>query len=103
MWAALKLYSSEPGAVGNMATKHTASVVRISVSSSFAHTISGFDEATAVSDSVLKSNKGTQWLKGNWKRALEVIVLSSAILLVCGLFTIPTILYVLPPLQVRYQ
>ena len=45
------------------------------------------------------------WLKMNWKGAveLEVLVLSGVILLVCGLFSIPTILYTLPPLKVRYH
>ena len=56
-----------------------------------------------VPHSASKTNTKGLWLKENWKRAaVEILVLSGVILLVCGLFTIPTILYALPPLQVRY-
>ena len=44
----------------------------------------------------------SQWLKSKWLRAVETTVLTCVILFVCGLFTIPTILYAAPPLQVRY-
>lgn len=40
------------------------------------------------------------WLKSKWLRTVETIVLICVILFVCGLFTIPTILYINPPLQV---
>ena len=41
-------------------------------------------------------------LKSKWLRTLETTVLTCVILFVCGLFTIPTILYAVPPLQVRF-
>ena len=42
----------------------------------------------------------SQWLKSKWLRTVETTVLTCVILFVCGLFTIPTILYAVPPLQV---
>lgn len=42
-------------------------------------------------------------LKSKWLRTLEITILTCAILFVCGLFTIPTILFIFPPLQVRYS
>ena len=41
-------------------------------------------------------------LNSKWLRTLETTVLTCVILFVCGLFTIPTILYAVPPLQVRF-
>ena len=59
------------------------------------------DKVTMVPHSASKTSTKGLWLKENWKRAVEILVLSGVILLVCGLFTIPTIFYALPPLQVR--
>ena len=93
-----------------MATKHTASVDDL-LRNTTVETVNGFGEAAAVlvtlSGSHSESNRDAAslskgpWLKANRKRALEVVVLSSIILLVCGLFTIPTIFYALPSLQVQ--
>jgi hypothetical protein len=89
-----------------MATNHTVSkdnyLLRKSPSSSFTITIdiNGINEVTVDPHGTSKSNTKGLRLKENWKRAVEVLVLSGVILLVCGLFTIPTILYALPPLQV---
>ena len=44
------------------------------------------------------ANGNSSWL--NWRRILEAVLLSCIILIVWGLFSVPTILYVLPPLQV---
>ena len=46
------------------------------------------------------SSSSASWL--NWKRILEVVVLSCVIIAVWGLFSVPTIVYALPPLQVSY-
>lgn len=40
--------------------------------------------------------------KSNWRRIIEAVILTGVILLVWGLFAIPTVFYALPPLQVRY-
>lgn len=85
-----------------MAAKHTASVDNLlntcTTTSSSAETVCAGDPSTSE-----ESSKLGPWLKMNRKKAVEVVVLSGVILLVCGLFTIPTILYALPPLQVRYH
>jgi hypothetical protein len=47
-------------------------------------------------------NRTGSCLKSKWLRILENTVLTCVVLFVCGLFTIPTILYIVPPLQVRY-
>ena len=39
------------------------------------------------------------WFKSKWLKTVETTVLAGVILFVCGLFTIPTILYVIPPLS----
>ena len=95
-----------------MATKHTASIDDL-LRNTTVETVNGFGEAAAVlvtlpqAGSHSESNRDAAslskgpWLKANRKRALEVVVLSSIILLVCGLFTIPTIFYALPSLQVQ--
>jgi hypothetical protein len=83
-----------------MAAKHTASVDNLlnACTSSSAEIVCAGDPSTSE-----ESSKLGRWLKMNRKKAVEVVVLSGVILLVCGLFTIPTILYALPPLQVRYH
>ena len=56
------------------------------------------------SESVVNTSEtstGSAWLKSKWTRVVETVILTGVILLVCGLFTIPTILYALPPLLVR--
>ena len=42
-------------------------------------------------------------LKSKWLRTLEITILTCVILFVCGLFTVPTILFIVPHLQVRYS
>lgn len=51
-----------------------------------------------------ESSRLTLWIKSksNWRRIVEAVILTSVILLVWGLFAIPTVFYALPPLQVRY-
>ena len=95
-----------------MATKHTASIDDL-LRNTTVETVNGFGEAAAVLVTLPQAGSHSEsngdaasglskspWLKANRKRALEV-VLSSTILLVCGLFTIPTIFYALPSLQVQ--
>ena len=45
-----------------------------------------------------KSSSPASWL--TWKRIVEAFVLSCIILIVWGLFSVPTILYALSPIQV---
>ena len=40
------------------------------------------------------------WPCVHWKKTLEAVVLSCVILVVWGIFALPTIFYILPPLQV---
>ena len=82
-----------------MATKHTASVDNL-LNASISETVCVGNSSTSEGSSKLGPGL---WLKMNWKRAVEILVLSGVIFLVCGLFTIPTILYALTPLQVRYH
>lgn len=42
-------------------------------------------------------------LKSKWLRTLEITILTGVILFVCSLFTIPTILFIVPHLPVRYS
>ena len=44
----------------------------------------------------------SRWLKSKWLGTVETTVLTCVILFVCGLLTIPIILFAVPPLQVRY-
>ena len=49
---------------------------------------------------VTKTRRSVSKLKSIWKRITEVVILSCVILVVWGLFAIPTVFYALPPLQV---
>ena len=58
---------------------------------------------TITSQSLVKrggSSSASQLI--NWKRILEVVVLSCVIVAAWGLFSVPTIVYAVPPRQVSY-
>ena len=52
-------------------------------------------------EAVTRTHRNPSWLKSNWKRIVEVAVLSCVILVVWGLFAIPTVFYALTLPQVR--
>ena len=58
---------------------------------------------TLTSHSLLGSRGSlSSWLTLNWKRILEVVVLSCVIVAVWCPFLVPTIVYARPPLRVGY-
>lgn len=85
-----------------MDTRHTESVDNLLVeSTSYSRaTISTTRTSTSSSKDLSKANA---WLKDNWKSIVEVVIIAGVILLVCGMFSIPTILFILPPIQVKYR
>ena len=87
-----------------MASKHVSveDLLKISADSNSAVN-NGVDCEKANTRTSESSGLGASWIKSNWRRILEAVILTCVILIVWGLFAIPTVFYALPPLQVRHH
>ena len=57
---------------------------------------------TFASQSLIRIGSSSLASRLNWNRIVEVVVLSCVIVAAWVLFSVPTIVYALPPLQVSY-
>lgn len=81
-----------------MVPKHTASVSEL-LPQSCGESVG--DRKAAAENANASKISTTLWITFNWKRAVEIVIMSSVLLLVWSVFAIPTIIYALPPVRVR--